>query len=95
MFTKRIKILNKTTLNKNNLMKNNTKELYYNIKANNNSIHLLLKYNDIDYFNEEDTYLFYDDSKLFVSKVVKYNASLYTKESLNYKVTTLKSMKLC
>lgn len=49
------------------------------------------KYRETDYFQEDKTYLFYDIAlkKEFTSKVHKYNGSWYTKESLQYKCTSI------
>lgn len=53
-----------------------------------------LSHNPNDYFNEQDTFLFFDGGRLFVSKVHKYNSVYYTNESLQYRASTLKSLKL-
>lgn len=55
----------------------------------------VLEFRTQDYFDEESLYLFYDDTKFFKSKVHFYNGYCYTNESLNYKATTLKCIKLC
>ena len=48
-----------------------------------------LSYRDSSYFNDKDTYLFYDDSKYFESKVHFSKGHWWTDESLNYKATTV------
>lgn len=57
---------------------------------------LKLKYRENSYFNKEDVYVFYDLPlrKVFTSKVFLENGYFYTVDSLNYKATSLKSVKL-
>ena len=50
----------------------------------------LLSYQDSNYFNEKDIYLFYTNLKRFyVSKVHFYNGAWYTDVGCKYKATTV------
>lgn len=51
-------------------------------------------YRDADYFNEKDTYLFDCGLKKFKSKVHFEKGYWWTNESLQFKATSIKSVKI-
>lgn len=63
-----------------------------NTNKNNKNGKLELSYKENSDFNSDDYYLF-EDWKLFISKAHKYNGNWYTNESLNFKCTSVKSIK--
>ncbi len=67
--------------------------MYYKHKEINFIMKELLKYQESNYFNEKDTYLFHTNLKRFyVSKVHFYNGAWYTDVGCKYKATTVLSI---
>ena len=55
-----------------------------------------MKYQENDYFNNQDDYLIRDESLdlNFVSKLHFYNGNWYSNKSLKYKMTSVKSINI-
>ena len=58
-------------------------------------MNLRLKYRESDYFNEEDTYVFYHlgTERYLVSKAHKHNGNWFANEGLQYKCTSVPCFK--